>query len=377
MGSVMLKILVYSAPLCKGTMKILFLTPYPQQEAPSQRFRFEQYFQILVKNGHSVEVRSFLTDRNWKILYHEGRVLQKCWILLTGFIKRIGTLFILPRFDFIFIHREVTPVGPPVFEWAIAKVFRKKIIYDFDDSIWLTDKTQESWLEKILRWRNKVGSICAWSHKVSCGNLYLADYARIFNSQVVVNPTTIDTESLHNRSITTAVKDDDSIRIGWTGSHSTLKYLTLLEPVLQKLEKDFSQVRILIIADRKPTLSLKRLDFLPWNKATEAHDLAQMDVGIMPLPDDEWAKGKCGFKALQYMAMEIPCVVSPVGVNTTIIDHGSNGFLAKSENEWLTSLTKLIDDKALRKQFGKAGRKKIVDHFSVSSNQRNFLSLFE
>src|SRR5688572_2997271 len=377
MGSVMMKFCLYSAPLCKGTMKILFLIPYPPEESPSQRFRFEQYFPLLLKSGHFFEVQSFLTGNNWKLFYSKGRVFQKCISLLTGFTKRIGVLFTLRKFDFVFIHREVTPIGPPIFEWTIAKIFQKKIIYDFDDSIWLTDKTNESRLEKLLRCRNKVGSICKWGYKVSCGNLYLSEYARRFNKSVVLNPTTIDTESLHNPEVTTWNRSDDRIIIGWTGSHSTLKYLHLLEPVLLKLEKDFSHVRFLVIADRKPVLSLQRLDFLKWSKETEAEDLRQMDIGVMPLPDDEWAKGKCGFKALQYMSMEIPCVISPVGVNTIIVEHGVTGFLANNETEWQTYATRLIEDKLLREQIGKAGRKKVIDNYSIRSNQRNFLSLFE
>lgn len=359
-------------------MKILFLIPYPCQEAPSQRFRFEQYFQLLSKNGHSFEIQSFIAAKNWKVFYSEGRIFQKGLLLLTGFLRRIGALFLLGRFDFIFIHREVTPIGPPVFEWIIAKIFRKKIIYDFDDSIWLTDKTNEPWLEKLLRWRSKVGGICKWSYKISSGNSYLSTYARGFNENVVINPTTIDTESLHDgESKLFSSKDNKNIIIGWTGSHSTLKYLFLIEPVLQKIEKTYNQIRFLVIADRKPKLSLQRLDFLLWNKENEAENLLLMDIGIMPLPDDEWAKGKCGFKALQYMSMEIPCVVSPVGVNTTIVEHGVTGFLAKTEKEWLASLTALIEDNLLRKRLGHAGRKKVVDHYSVTSNQRNFLSLFE
>ena len=358
-------------------MKILFLIPYPLQEAPSQRFRFEQYLPLLSNNSHSFEVQSFLTGENWKVFYSKGRALQKCLILLIGFLKRINTLFILRKFDLIFIHRETTPIGPPIFEWIIAKIFQKKIIYDFDDSIWLTDKTNESRLEKLLRWRNKVGSICKWSTKVSCGNSYLSEYARGFNKNVVLNPTTIDTEKLHDPEGTPVKRRDDNITIGWTGSHSTLKYLHLLEPVLLKLETTFAHVRFLVIADRNPELSLQRVDFLKWSRETEADDLRQMDIGVMPLPDDEWAKGKCGFKALQYMSMEIPCVVSSVGVNTTIVEHGVTGFLAKTEADWQDCITSLIENKLLRKQIGKAGRKKVIDHYSVLSNQRNFLSLFE
>ncbi len=281
----------------------------------------------------------------------------------------------LSYFDYVFIHREVAPVGPPVFEWLIAKVFRKKIIYDFDDAIWLTDKLKEGFIEKIIRWRSKVGTTCRWSYKVSCGNDYLCAYARKFNSNVVLNPTTIDTEGLHNPPKERVLTD--RITIGWTGSHSTLKYLTAIEPVLKMLEKKYPQVRVLILADRKPDLDLESLLFLPWKKESETADLAKIDIGIMPLPDDEWAKGKCGFKALQYMALEIPAVVSPVGVNSQIITQGEDGFICSTPSEWITALEKLVSDYKLRETMGVNGRKKIVERFSVLSNKNNFINLFD
>src|SRR6478609_7825407 len=187
--------------LLQVTMKILFLVPYPIGESPSQRFRFEQYFNILIQNGHSYHHQSFLDAEDWKLFFQKGRPATKLFFLLKGFFKRLLVLFQLGNYSIIFIHRELTPIGPPVFEWIISKVFKKKIIYDFDDAIWLTDRKNESWILKTLKWRSKVRSICQWSYKVSCGNEYLRSYARQFNKQVVYNPTTIDTENLHNSSL--------------------------------------------------------------------------------------------------------------------------------------------------------------------------------
>ena len=353
--------------------KILFLVPYPVGESPSQRFRFEQYFHILRENGYVFTIQSFLSVDNWRVFYEKGKIFSKGWALIEGFIKRIGILFSTPSFDFIFIHREAAPIGPPVFEWIVAKILRKKIIYDFDDAIWMTDNTKESGIARLIRWRAKVKSICKWSHKVSCGNDYLRSFAKQYNSSVVLNPTTIDTTGLHKPS---GKKDKNKVTIGWTGSHSTLKYLTAIESVLAALENRFPQVEVAVIANRKPSLNLKSLRFIPWQIETEAADLAQIDIGIMPLPDDEWSKGKCGFKALQYMAMETPTVASAVGANRTIVDHGINGFLATSNEEWANSLTDLIQDEGLRKRMGEQGRKKVIAHYSVGSNTSVFLSLF-
>jgi glycosyltransferase involved in cell wall biosynthesis len=359
----------------QDNMKILFVTPYPQGEAPSQRFRFEQYFEVLIQKGFSISVQSFLSLGDWSILYSKGKGLAKVRIILTGFMKRFLMLFKAGSYDFIFIHREAAFLGPPVIEWILAKILRKKIIYDFDDAIWLTDQVNESAIRKIIRWRSKVKSICKWSYKVSCGNEYLCAFARQYAKQVVYNPTTIDTTGLHNPTIK-SVQKKETLTIGWTGSHSTLKYLKNIEPSLMELEKRYPQIEILIIANQKPELALRTMKFLPWRKESESEDLLKMDIGVMPLPNDEWTKGKCGFKALQYMAMNVPAVVSPVGVNVTIVDDGINGFHVTTQEEWLSSLEKLITQESLRKKMGEAGRQKVIDQYSVSSNTSTFLSLF-
>jgi len=358
--------------------KVLFLVPYPVRESPSQRFRFEQYFELLKKKGIQIEVQPFLNSLNWQLFYRSGKLLDKIWALVAGIIKRLVALCKAPFYDFVFIHREVAPLGPPVFEWILAKILRKKIIYDFDDAIWLTDRNQESPLMRVLKWRSKVKSICRWAYKVSCGNEYLGAYAEKYNTRVVYNPTTIDTQQRHNPDLHKGSPvPNNRIVIGWTGSHSTLKYLQEVASVLQKMETEFPTIQIMIIADRKPELKLNSLLYVPWNEKTEIEDLLRIDIGIMPLPDDEWAKGKCGFKALQYMALRIPALASAVGVNTKIIDDDKNGFLCTTAEEWEIGLTKLIKETMLREQMGENGRKKVIERYSVISNSSNFLSLFE
>ncbi len=363
------------AQLCKVTMKILFLIPYPLAQAPSQRFRFEQYFGTLNRAGHVYQVKTFLNSHDWQN-FAKSNIIIKSLAVVKGFFKRFLVLFTVHGYDRVFIHREATPVGPPIIEWIIAKVIRKKIIYDFDDAIWLTDRTIEPTLFRILKFRSKVAALCKWSYRVSGGNEYLCNFAREYSSRVHLNPTTIDTNLLHNPALFKVDKKLTHVVIGWTGSYSTLKYLEAIEPILIELEEKYRQLEFLIIADRKPQLGLKNLRFVPWSVDSEIASLLESDMGIMPLPDDEWAKGKCGFKALQYMALEIPTVVSPVGVNTSIVDHGVNGFICTSPQEWVQSLSTLIENKSLREQMGKRGRQKVIDQFSVNSNKDNFLSLF-
>ena len=363
----------------KNHKRIHFIVPYPFDIAPGQRFRYEQYLSLLKENGYHLSIFPFLSVATNNILYKKGNFGKKTIGVLAGFIRRILYLPLHLQADFIFIFREATPLGPPFIEWILAKVFRKKIIYDFDDAIWLPNTSNENKIISWLKWHSKVKSICRWSYKVSCGNEYLCAFAKSYSSSVVLNPTTIETDDLHNplkNKSKLEKSQSEKITIGWTGSHSTIKYLSLVEKVIQRLEKKISNLEFIVIADTKPLLNISSLHFIPWSKENEVESLLKIDIGIMPLTDDLWAKGKCGFKALQYMALQIPVVASPVGINNKIIDPGINGFFASSEQEWIISLTKLLQDAQLRYTMGKQGREKILKGYSVNSNTQNFLRLF-
>lgn len=355
--------------------KILFICPYPPGLAPSQRFRFEQYLRHLSEKGFQTVIKPFFSENTYHTLYQNGNLLSKIYGIAGSYFNRLLLLFHMHSFILVFIHREATPLGPPWVEWMIAKVFRKKIIYDFDDAIWLTDKDTESAWARFFRWRGKVASLCKWSWKVSCGNKYLAQYARQFSNMVVINPTTIDPKNIHVP--TGETYGDEHVTIGWTGSHSTLKYLETIVPVMQALERKHKQVQFLVIADRDPALPLQRYRFVKWRKESEISDLAAIDIGIMPMPDDAWTRGKCGFKALQYMALQIPAVISPVGVNKEIVESGVEGFLCESPDQWFGTLEHLIVDPERRKEMGSKGRQKVIESYSLDSNSANFLSLFQ
>ena len=327
-------------------------------------------------------------------MYKSGNQFEKVKGIVKGFLKRFLLLFSIYQYDFVFIHREATPLGPPIIEWFIAKVFRKKIIYDFDDAIWLSNTSQENKIAAALKCHSKVKRICEWSFKVSCGNEYLANYARQFNHDVVVVPTTIDT-GYHRRTSKIEGRMTDGLEIkdartknqdaslsllttpiiGWTGTHSTEKYLNQLLPILQELEKEH-QFIFRVISNHNPQLPLRSFEFKTWNIDTEIEDLLQFDIGVMPLEDNEWAQGKCGFKGLQYMALGIPTIMSPVGVNKDIIIHRVNGLLAKTEEEWRQILIQLLKQCDLRNQLGIEAERTILQKYSVRANEPVYLSLF-
>lgn len=351
---------------------VIFLFPYPLNEAPSQRFRFVQYLEILKNKGFVIETHSYLSQSAWKILYQPGRFFKKFLCIAHSYIKRLLLLSQIKKFDYVFIHREAAPLGPPLLEFIIAKILKKKIIYDFDDAIWLPNYSESNRFFSFLKWYSNTRVICKWSYKVSCGNEYLCNFTSKYNSQVVYNPTTIDTDNYHNRI---SNQQKEKFVIGWTGSHSTTQYLSQIEEVLQKLENKYD-FEFRVIADIPPTISLQSFKFIKWQKDTEIDDLLTFSIGIMPLVNDPWASGKCGFKALQYMALGIPALVSPVGVNTKIVDHGVNGFICTTAQDWEDAIEKLITDKNLLSLMAANTRSKIIDYYSVKSNTDNFISLF-
>ena len=164
--------------------------------------------------------------------------------------------------------------------------------------------------------------------------------------------------------------------LGWSGSHSTSQYLYLLESVLQNISNARS-IKILVIGDASFNIDGIELEALPWSESTEVDDLRRIDIGLYPLPDEPWVYGKSGLKALQYMALGIPTVASAVGMTFKVIEDGVSGFLVKDDREWITTITRLIDDPALRERIGKASRSRVLDTYSVKVNQSTYLSIFK
>ena len=352
--------------------KLYIIAPYPRGKAPSQRFRFEQYISFFENEGYEIYFSSFLNESTWETLYKDKKYIQKIIGISFAFIKRWGLLFKLINAKHIFIHREMAHIGPPIFEFIVSKIMRKKYIYDFDDAIWLPNYSATNAKFQKLKNYKKVNACMKWAGKVTAGNEYLKEYALQFNSNVEIIPTTIDMQNHHNKSINYEKRE---LNIGWTGSHTTLHYLKEIVPALNKLSKEF-KFNFIVIANEKPSLNIPNLIFIPWTKESEIEDLAKIDIGVMPLKDDLWAKGKCGFKALQYMSLGIPTVASNVGVNTTIIEDGKNGLFVSQNTDWHEKLKALLTSNELREKLGKAGKETIKSNYSVEANKLKYLNLF-
>ena len=357
----------------KNGKSILFITKYPESTSPSQRFRIELYIGVLEEYGFKTKISPFFCYQEYKFIYKPGFFFKKSAFIFKGLFRRFFQLFSIGKFDYIFILKEAAPLGPPFFEWIYTRVLNKKVIYDFDDAIWIPKISEHNTLASIFKNSDRVKSICKWAYKVSCGNTHLCSYAKKFNPNIIYNPTCVDTQNRHNIICN---HDVDKITIGWTGSFSTLTYLELIIPVLNKLQTNYD-FNVKIICNQKPSFKLKNVQHIEWSVENEIIELSTCQIGLMPLTNDEWSKGKCGFKIIQYLSLEIPAVSSAVGVNKSIIKHGVNGFLCDTEEEWYNCIENLLLNAQLRKDFGKNGRRKIIEKYSLSSNKLNFVGLFQ
>ena len=314
----------------------------------------------------------YLDENTWRILYSPGFRFQKFWGFVKGYCHRIFWLFRVWPYQWIFIHREIAPLGASWMAWWIAKIAGKKIIYDFDDAIWIRQESSVHSLWGRFKSYGQPKVLCRYSHRVSCGNPFLAEYAKKFNSRVHINPTTIDTTGYHLPKTNL----NNIPVIGWTGSHSTLQYLESLAPMFEIVRRSH-RFKLKVICNRPPEVVIPELEYVPWNKASEIADLNTIDIGVMPLPDTPWSRGKCGFKILQYMALEKVALASAIGINTDIIQHGHNGLLCHSLDDWVKNLIAVLENKELRTRLGKNARQQVITKYSLDANKENFLRLFE
>ena len=351
--------------------KILFIGAHRFNRSPSQRFRFEQYFTFLKKNGFTCDLSPLLDENDDRVFYGEGNYPGKAMVVLKSFLRRRKDISMANDYDIIFIQREAIMTGSVYFEKMLKKS-GKKFVFDFDDAVWLPNISESNKKFEWLKNPSKTRQLIAMADQVIAGNGYLADYAKKYNPNVEIIPTTIDTDYHLRKS---PVQSGDRICIGWTGSHTTIQHFERAVPLLKRLKQKFGdRIYFKVIGDNayeNPELGIKGL---PWKANSEIEDLAGIDIGIMPLPDDEWARGKCGLKGLQYMALEIPCVMSAVGVNKEIVADGLNGFLAESDEEWVLKISDLIENKDLRTRIGTEARKTVVEKYSVNSQKGKYLA---
>lgn len=354
--------------------KILYIVPHRFDRSPGQRFRCEQYIPYLKENGYTITYSNLLSEWDDKFFYTSGHYLAKLFILIKSIFIRCFDVIRALGYDYIFIYRESIMIGTNIFDRLFCSG-KAKIIFDFDDSIWLNDTSEGNANLSWMKNPSKTNVSIKLADKIFAGNSYLANHAKQFNKNVIVIPTTID---MQYHIAKQEKETDGTIRIGWTGTQTTIKHFESIKPVLVSLKQKYGEkLKFILICDGEYYNKVLNLKNTVWNRHSEVSELAKIDIGIMPLPDDKWSRGKCGFKGLQYMSLGIPAVLSPVGVNKDIIRDGENGFLATSSHEWEAKLSRLIEDADLRVSLGEKGRATVESQFSVDAWKEKYIALFD
>jgi glycosyltransferase involved in cell wall biosynthesis len=325
-------------------MKVAFLIH--SLEINSCRYRVLQYLPYLKKAGIDVSIHFY----------------QRRWRDKLRFYNTLG------HYDIFYIHRKLFP---PL-EFAYIRRKARKIIYDFDDAIMYRSSSSKN--PYSLSRRIKFAYMMRRVDFISAGNNFLKSEVLPYNPHVEVIPTSID---LSRYTTKEPSRQKGPVIVGWLGSSSTLKYLKNLMPIFEKLYQRYPHFQLKIVCDqfldsiKVPVIKKK------WSSETEAADLKSFDIGVMPLRDDLWSRGKCGLKILQYFSAGVPAVCTPVGINRDIVQDKVNGYWAQNDKQWEDKLLTLIQNKALRRKMGLAGRKTVENRYTVEVNAPRFLGILK
>ena len=329
------------------------------RSVPASRYRAIQLFPYLEKHGLKIKTAA---SRPEKYSPNSQNSIIFGLALVIKIIVRLFQISLIFWADIVIIQRELTPYGIGHLELLIAKL-HKKVIFDYDDALEISYRAAHPFIQRMGN-EQIFQKLLKSMNLIIVGNKMLSQYAEKFNQNIVIIPTTINTDLY--LPITT--KSNKIPVIGWMGTSGKLKNLKLVSPALNKLSDERFKFKLRIISNEVPRSIINNhpfTEFTPWSAESEIKDLQNFDIGIMPLEDTEWNRGKCGFKLIQYMSVGLATVSSPVGVNEEIITNSINGFSAKSPDEWYTALKILLADQNTRIQQGKNARKTIEDRYSL------------
>lgn len=346
-------------------MKVLALCSYPIQAAAT-RYRLEQFIQPLATRGITLTIRPFLNSELFETLYQRQAFGRTAIGLLQSAFLRLKDVFRASVADVVLVQREAMMFGPPLFEWIAVRVLKRPLVLDLDDATYVsyTSPTYGS-LGRHLKWFSKTDDLIRWAKIVTCGNPAIAEYVASKGAIARVIPTVVDTDLFY-----TASREAGPVVLGWIGTHSTFPYLETIFPVLQNLAREHHfLLKIVGAGKQEVTIPGVEVENLEWKLEREILDFQSFDIGLYPInPDlyaEAWAAGKSGFKAIQYMAVGIPYVVTPIGAAAEIGSAGTTHLQARTENEWKDALEQLLSDPEKRKQMGAAGRQYVIKNYSL------------
>ncbi len=356
---------------------ILFLVPHPI-DCSDYRYRAQQFVPYLERAGYQCTIRPFSTSGLYSALQSKEQLATKALHMLFCTMRRALEVSSVSRFDLVVINREVFPFFAPLVEKLVLRL-NPRVVFGFDDAIYAchhdVSQLNHAWLYKF-KYGSGVEEVLRRSSHVIAGNRILADYAQRFNAHVTVVPTVVDCSVYVPKG--EPQNDARPVTVGWIGSRSTFHHLFDIEPALKRLaEANRARVCFRAFGYANGQLGLPDFRSLPFRLDGEVEYLGSLDIGIMPLPDTEWTRGKCAFKAIQYMAMGIPTVASPVGITGDVIHHNVNGLLATSIDDWFDSLNRLVNAEDLRRRLGLQARRTIEDSYSLQVWGPRLVSLFD
>lgn len=349
--------------------KILVICPFPQGVAAGQRLKYEQYFDDWRENGFEVTVSSFMDMAMWKIVYTKRNYLSKLMGTLRGYIRRVVDIFRIARFDMVYVFMWVTPVGTSFFE-RLVRLMSKRLIFDIEDNVLMEKANSLNPMVKMIKSRSKTIFLIKTADCVITSSPFLNDYCLGLNEKksCVYISSSVDTDRFVPVN---SYSNDRKVTIGWTGTFSSMCYLDLLRNVFLELKKR-CDYKLRIIGNFEYELPGIDLEVIQWSSANEVNDLQGIDIGVYPLHQNDWVLGKSGLKAIQYMAFGLPTVATNVGTTPRIIQHLENGWLVKTEDEWVHALEELIKSPDRRRKLGEAARRTVLENYSTQAIKSNY-----
>lgn len=352
--------------------KILIICPYPEAVAPGQRLKYEQYFDSWKREGYSLTLSPFMSLGFWNIVYQKGNFFLKAFYTLMGYFRRVFDILRAPFYDGVYIFLWVSPFGLPIFE-RLLLMANKNIIYDIDDMVFLGHVSDANKFILKLKGRSKMMLLMKKSKHVITCTPKLDEVVRQYNQNTTDISSTIDTELYQPKK---NYQLGETITIGWSGSHSTSKYLHLLDDVIKELSKKH-KIKLKVIGDSDFTMEGVQVEAKEWKLENEVEELLEFDIGLYPLPNESWVYGKSGLKALQYMALGIPTIATDIGANKRIIVNGENGILVDNFADWEKKIEELISNPTKRQEMGKEARNTVVSRFSIKANESLYLDILK
>ena len=351
-------------------MKVLFLPRYPIEGA-SSRYRVYQYLPFLKEAGFSYAVEPFMSEKLYRLMMQPGNSVAKGIETLKATFRRIVVVGKAKQFDLVYLQRECLPFGPPWLERSL-KSAGVKTIFDYDDALFIfkgsTHNKLANWFKRPEKYREIFGLVDC----VLAGNDWLRNQAAAYCPDARTFEVAEDLNRYTQRP-PQIVQDD--VTIGWLGSPSTEKYLRLLTPVFRDISTRYPGVKLKVVGGGRFLSQDIIVEHVPWDMVTEVAHLHTCHIGIMPLPLEEWSLGKSGGKARTYMAVGLPVVATGIGYNCQLIEDGKTGFLVKTHAEWVTALSRLIEDRALRQSIGTAARLDVAERFALSKLGPKFVDI--